>query len=117
MAAFADDAHYEALWRHQVQGWAFTKTRITETYSWENYLADISGKALLIGVVRNGSQLSLHAPSVPVRPRPGDVVVSYVPADDLRATTSKRTNAKLEAVSDAKADALPANPEPGAGNA
>ncbi len=117
MAAFADDAHYEALWRHQVQGWAFTKTRITETYSWENYLADISGKALLIGVVRNGSQLSLHAPSVPVRPRPGDVVVSYVPADDLRATTSKRTNAKLEAVSDAKADALPTNAEPGAGNA
>lgn len=117
MAAFADDAHYEALWRHQVQGWAFTKTRITETYSWENYLADISGKALLIGVVRNGKQLSLHAPSVPVKPKPGDVVMSYVPADDLRATTTKRTNAKLDAVSDAKLEALARNSEAGENSA
>ncbi len=107
MSAFADDAHYEALWRRQVQGWAFTKTRITETYSWENYLADISGKALLIGVVRKGKQFSLHSPSAPVRPKPGEVVISYVPADDLRAATTKRTNAKLEAVSDAKLEAVP----------
>lgn len=113
MAAIASDAHYEALWRRQVQGWGFSKTRITEAYNWENYLADISGKSLLIGVVRNGKQLTLHAPGSPVRPRAGDVVISYVPPEDLRPS-SKRTNPKLDAVSDPRAETEPA-PLPDAG--
>lgn len=94
--AFDEDAHYEDLWRKQVQGWTFSKTRITETYSWESYLADISGKALLIGVLR-GRQLLLHAPKAPVRPKPGDTVISYVPPEDTRAA-QKRSSPKLEAV-------------------
>ena len=79
-----------------MQGWTFSKTRITETYSWESYLADISGKALLIGVLR-GRQLLLHAPKAPVRPKPGDTVISYVPPEDTRAA-QKRSSPKLEAV-------------------
>lgn len=94
MGAFADDAHYESLWRKQVQGWAFTKTRITETYGWESYLADISGKALQVGLVRNGKQLTLHSTKAPVRPKPGDIVISYAPPEDLRG--GKRTAAKVE---------------------
>ncbi|MGB1556316.1 MAG: cation:proton antiporter [Oceanococcaceae bacterium] len=100
VSAFAEDAHYEDLWRKQVQGWTFTKTRITDTYSWETYLADMSGKALLVGVVRGSKQLSLHSPRAPVKPKVGDIVISYVPPENARSS-QKRTNPRMEAISDA----------------
>lgn len=106
--AFASDADYENLWRRHVQGWTFTKTRITDTYSWENYLADVSGKALLIAVIREGRNLHFHAPKNPLRPRADDVVISYIPPEDSRKTGKKKSAKTERAESTA---AVAANPE------
>ncbi len=77
--AFSEDSQYEELWRRHFQGWKFGKTRITETYDWENFLADIPGEAVPIGILRDAGRLTFHAPLSPIRPRAGDTVVYYFP--------------------------------------
>lgn len=38
--AFANDADFEKLWRLLVRGWKFSKTRISESYTYEHFHAD-----------------------------------------------------------------------------
>lgn len=79
VTAFSDNAQYEELWRRHFQGWTFSKTRITENYTWENFLADVPGAAIPVGVVKDGQRLLFHAPLNPIRPLAGDTVIYYAP--------------------------------------
>lgn len=83
--AFSEDSQYEELWRRHFQGWKFSKTRITDEYSWENFLADISGDSLPIGVIRDTGRLEFHAPLDPIKPKPGEIVISYTPPPKSKA--------------------------------
>jgi hypothetical protein len=38
--AFTEDADFEKLWRLLVRGWKFSRTRISESYTYEDFLAD-----------------------------------------------------------------------------
>ena len=77
--AFSENSQYEELWRRHFQGWKFSKTRITETYDWESFLADIAPEAIPIGTIRENGRISFHAPLNPVRPQPGETVIYYAP--------------------------------------
>ncbi|MCB1844171.1 MAG: cation:proton antiporter, partial [Halioglobus sp.] len=46
--AFDSDADFEVLWRNVVRGWKFSKTRISENYSYEQFCADRHADALEI---------------------------------------------------------------------
>ncbi len=77
--AFSENSQYEELWRRHFQGWKFSKTRITETYDWESFLADVTGEAIPIGTIRDNGRMMFHAPLNPIRPQAGDVVIYYAP--------------------------------------
>ncbi|ORE87444.1 sodium/hydrogen exchanger [Oceanococcus atlanticus] len=91
--AFSEDSQYEELWRRHFQGWSFSKTRITSTYDWENFLADVSGESIPIGVVKDGRRMIFHAPLNPIRPQPGDTVVYYAPPESkpIKPPVPKKT--------------------------
>jgi len=75
--AFGDAALYEELWRKLNQGWVFQKTHITETYTFEKYLADCSEGSMQLMVVKPGGGLTLYTKSAPFSPGPGDTVISF----------------------------------------
>ena len=108
--AFSEDSHYEELWRKHFQGWVFSKTRITETYHWEAFLADVTGEAIPIGVIHESGHMEFHAPLNPIRPQPGDTVVYYTPPDSkpakLPASRKKAKKNGKDLVKDDDADSI-----------
>lgn len=109
--AFAENAQYEELWRRHFQDWKFYKTKITEAYSYEDFLADLPEGSLCIGVLREGKRLTFHAPQAPIKPRPGETVVYYAPkktgAAESEARNRKETRKQQK-------DASQPSPDPAA---
>lgn len=77
--AFADNAQYEELWRRHFQGWKFYKTKITEAYSYDDFIDDSPEDIIPIGVLRESGRLAFHAPKEPLKPKPGEQVIYYAP--------------------------------------
>lgn len=77
VSAFSDSAQYEELWRCHFQAWKFFKTRITESYNYENFQRDCPTGAMIIGTLREDGRFQFHSPLSPYRPRAGDTVVYY----------------------------------------
>lgn len=106
IVAFSEDSQYEELWRRHFQAWVFGKTRITDTYSWEDFLADITGKAIPIGVFSESGHMNFHAPLNPIRPVSGDTVVYYAPPES-KPVKPKKEKSKSKADKDVDTDVEP----------
>ncbi len=78
--AFGDEALYEELWRKLNLGWVFQKTHLTETYTFEKYLADCPQGSMQLMVVKPTGGLTLHTKSAPFSPGPEDTVISFGPS-------------------------------------
>jgi hypothetical protein len=75
--AFDESALYEELWRRHSQGWKFQKTRLTETFSFEDYLRETSEETVTLLLVKPEGAVSVHSPQAPISPKAGDTVVSF----------------------------------------
>jgi hypothetical protein len=61
--AFTDDADFEKLWRLLVRGWKFSKTRITESYTYEDFLADRDEEDMEILLIDEEGDVEFRSPS------------------------------------------------------
>ena len=77
--SFDQEALFERLWRYHVRGWTFYKTRLTESYTYSDFLGDCPADALQIMVLKGDGRLLLHSPQTEREPEPGDTVVYYGP--------------------------------------
>lgn len=77
--AFGENAHYEELWRWYMQGWIFQKTRLSHSYSYENYLADCAEGTLQLITVDSDGMLHMHSPKMSYQPKEGDTVIGFGP--------------------------------------
>jgi NhaP-type Na+/H+ or K+/H+ antiporter len=77
--AFAEDAEYERLWRLHVDGWTFTRTRLTDSYSYSDYLGDADSRTIQIARVRDDSRAQFLSPSQETEPEVGDVLIGFSP--------------------------------------
>lgn len=77
--AFSEDAVYEELWSHLAAGWKFHKTRLTESYTWEDYLHECSEDTIHIMRVDAEGEITIHSPQRKFEPRVGDTVISFGP--------------------------------------
>lgn len=81
--AFDESTSYEDLMRYHYHGWQFYKTRLTEEYTYDDYLQDIQEEAILIATVTKRERVlfyplaDLETPEVET----GDVVISYGPPE------------------------------------
>ncbi|CAN5201219.1 sodium:proton antiporter [soil metagenome] len=78
--AFGPEAVFEKLWQHHVRGWVFCKTRITDSYSYSDFLDDCASRAIQILVLGEDGTVKFHSPDAELEPVPGDIVVHYAPA-------------------------------------
>ncbi|MEM9172187.1 MAG: sodium:proton antiporter [Pseudomonadota bacterium] len=85
--AFDKDALFEKLWRNHVRGWSFAKTRLTESYSYSDFLGDKPTDALTI-LVLNEDNVQFVSSQADVEPKTGDTIVYFTPV--------KRDNTKEE---------------------
>ena len=92
--AFADNAQYEELWRRHFQNWKFYKTKITDAFTYDDFLADLPDESICIGVVREGKRLTFHAPHAPIKPKAGETVVYYAPKKLGAAESEARSRAE-----------------------
>ncbi|MGA7965893.1 MAG: sodium:proton antiporter [Gammaproteobacteria bacterium] len=77
--AFGENAQYEELWRWFMQGWTFQKTRLSESYTYEKYLADSTEGALQLITVDADEALHIHSLKMPYQPKEGDTVIGFGP--------------------------------------
>jgi voltage-gated potassium channel Kch len=61
--AFTDDADFYFLWRLLVRGWKFSKTRITESYTYEDFLADRDEEDMEILLIDEEGDAEFRSPS------------------------------------------------------
>jgi NhaP-type Na+/H+ or K+/H+ antiporter len=77
--AFSEDAEYETLWRRHVDGWEFSRTPLTDSYRYSDFLGDMDTRALQILIIKQDERTLFLSPQQAREPQPGDVVVSYGP--------------------------------------
>ena len=90
--AFEEQALYEEMLRRYFQGWRFQKTRITEEYSYEQYLTDATEDTFARIIVKANGDLKLNHDALP---EAGDTVVNFLPAKSLDEIAEKKVQEKL----------------------
>lgn len=91
--AFGEGAQYEELWRWHMQGWAFRKTGLSESYTYEKYLQDCAEGTLQLITIGVDGTLHVHGPKLPYQPVAGDTVVSFGPLRSQQAASTATANA------------------------
>lgn len=98
--AFHENAQYEELWRRHFQNWQFYKTRITESYSFEQFQGEKPPEAIIIGILREGGVLLFESAQNPSKASVGDIVIYYAP---------KKSNGQRQAKPKPKMTTLPSS--------
>jgi hypothetical protein len=79
MVAFDESAEYENLWRHHVDGWQFSRTRLTDSYTYSEFLGDADSRALQVMLLKSEGRPLFLSPQQEVEPEAGDTLVSFGP--------------------------------------
>lgn len=77
--AFDKEAVFERLWRNHVRGWTFARTRLTESYSYSDFLNDKSTESLIIVVVSGDQKAHFTSSQTTLEPKAGDTIVYFTP--------------------------------------
>ena len=78
--AFGEGAEFEKLWRHLIEGWEFTKTPLTEAYTFDKWRADASADAIPILLLKGQARARFLGGQSEPETEPGDVLVCFGPA-------------------------------------
>lgn len=77
--AFDTDADFELLWRNLVRGWKFSKTRISENYTYEQFCADRNASAIEILMMSEDGNVAFITAEHATAPDKGATIVSFAP--------------------------------------
>jgi NhaP-type Na+/H+ or K+/H+ antiporter len=80
--AFSEDAGYANLWRHLLEDWVFTKTRVTDEYTYSDLLGELDALAIPIMLLRHDGTARFISPQQEVEPEEGDRLVTFGPPRD-----------------------------------
>ncbi|NNF16432.1 MAG: sodium:proton antiporter, partial [Gammaproteobacteria bacterium] len=67
--AFGTDAVFEKLWRRHVRGWTFYSTRLSETYSYSDFLGDCPQDTMVILRQQADGKMVFFSPDVEIEPQ------------------------------------------------
>ncbi len=71
-------APLDELLRRHYSGWIYQRTKLSEEYPPERYLADLGPEHEIVLIVRKGA-LMFASREAPIKPEIGDTVLSYIP--------------------------------------
>lgn len=96
--AFGEEAEYENLWRLYVDGWIFTRTRLTDSYGYSDFLGDADSRTMQIVRIRPESRAQFVSPQQEVEPEAGDVLVCFGPPRPEEVTVRPQGDRPAEAL-------------------
>ena len=77
--AFGEGAEFENLWRRLIEGWSFTKTPLTEAYTFAKWRESVDEQTMPVLLLKgDGKARFLSGQSEP-EAEPGDVLVCFGP--------------------------------------
>jgi NhaP-type Na+/H+ or K+/H+ antiporter len=82
--AFHTDAYFESLWRNYVRGWKFSKTKITDEYGYDSFVADLPEGALQILTLTSNKDAEFIAAGAKTAPDAGTTIVYFAPVRSAR---------------------------------
>ena len=77
--AFQFEAVFERLWKLHIRDWQFYSTRLSDNYTYSDFLGDASAEAMLILVIKANSELILATANEILEPGTGDTLLYYAP--------------------------------------
>ncbi len=92
--AFDKDAVFERLWRLYVRGWAFYKTRLSENYSYSDFLSERPEDAMQVILLGSDGDVDLFSVQHELEPKPGDTIVYFAPGKPKKAAAEGSTDAQ-----------------------
>ena len=78
--AFAKDAVFERLWRLYVRGWKFYKTKLSESYTYSDFLNDRPADSIEVAVLASETGVEFRSSQIEMEPNFGDTLVYFAPA-------------------------------------
>jgi len=75
--AFDNDADFENLWRQLVKGWTFSKTRISENYSYEDFRWDKPTDAMEVLIMNEEKDVEFNSAERLLEPAVGDTIIYF----------------------------------------
>ncbi|MBT8142405.1 MAG: cation:proton antiporter, partial [Gammaproteobacteria bacterium] len=87
--AFQADAVFERLWKLHIRGWQFYSTKLSENYTYSDFLGDASADAMLLVVIKANDDLVLESENEKLEPVAGDTLLYYAPDKTSEKTTDK----------------------------
>ena len=94
--AFHVDAYFELLWRNFVRGWKFSKTRLSEEYTYADFLADLPEGALQVLTMTNSEDVEFISAQADLEPGAGTIIVYF--ARERRTAVKEDANGKTARV-------------------
>ncbi len=88
--AFSNEAVFEKLWQRHVREWQFYKTRISESYSYSDFLGDCPAEAIQILILSPDGRPRLRAVDAKREPGVGDTILYYAPNRERAAETAAK---------------------------
>ena len=92
--AFSNDAVFEKLWQRHVREWKFYRTRISESYSYSDFLGDCPNDAIQIMILKADGSPRLHAVDATREPDIGDTILYYAPERERAGDASAKNTAR-----------------------
>ncbi len=80
--AFDNEADFEKLWRNLVRGWTFSKTRISENYSYEDFRRDKPADVIEVLIMNEDKDVEFHSAQRTQEPEASDNIVYFARAEN-----------------------------------
>lgn len=77
--AVADHARYELLYRRMLEGWRFQRTQFSDAFSYTDYQSQAHREAMPVLLRRADGTLKVFSSEAAPEPKPGDVLIAFVP--------------------------------------
>lgn len=78
--AFSEEATFDRMMQRHYLGWTFQLTRLTEEFTYDDFLQHCPVNAENLLLVRDSGEVVFQSPEKPLEPDTGDTIVCYRPA-------------------------------------
>jgi len=78
----SDEARYEDLMSHWYRGWSFQRTRLSDKFGYEEFVASRPADSLLVLLLRDDGTIHVNSPEHPLKPKSGDQLLWFGPRSE-----------------------------------
>lgn len=81
LTAFDNDLRYENILNFHYQGWKFQKTRLTEEFTYDDFVKLTNGKSIPFFLIEETGKLVFASSDQELKPKPGDTLINFASSE------------------------------------